>query len=686
MKLSIPATAFATLLSGKPVLSKSDTILYTEAATKTDSEIKMELQKSLLEQKKMLLKTFHDKAQEAYLATPAKTCDPTTTANHGILVCPANQVCIGDPTSLLGGVCTEAVHKTVNTVGVKGAETESDSSAGYVDGSKTIFGGNSYDEVYEMNEPNEHVDGSVGSSYGENAIEMFEGDANNGEKGVVDVIKYGDTGGNNVRIKSDAGLLDGGVRSNNGEEVNMISDEDGVSDSKMVDHVRLKVEQKYLQLREMMKSKSSLKKLMLQGGSVVTTKKECTPTSASPDTGILNCPINQVCIQDSASMLGGVCVKVVHGNASLAQDKVAEAQPGGKALKPLAVKDKLNAELILKGSRAGLEEYLPSVSGECSPGTNDGFVDLGILNGCDVGHVCVRDPHANVGGTCVNIGGTSDTSRISRDLFEGGKHRHLLTCDYLNGTSGEKCSGMLACGDLSSDFIANNIGCGSCNAFGACRSLTSATSTMHVLTAKDIFTSMIIHATECTRAWDLGCFSSCCGIGNSTIGKESCNKGELIYECSHYLCLIYTLNASNLTTVVDGACKDLSGNTTIGFNSCNDCYSCESTSGTTTITDQSCNELKACSETSGNTTIANQSCNAQYSCSYGSYSRSIIETTDIGKGSCNKARACSNAEGAYAFFWHNCCNGEGACEGATSANLVVLQDSCNMKDACRGSS
>ena len=319
---------------------------------------------------------------------------------------------------------------------------------------------------------------------------MFEGVANDGAKGDLDMIKYGDTGG----IKSDTGLLDGGVWSNNGEEVNMISDEDDVSDSELVDHVRLKVEQKYLQLIEMMKSKSSLKKLMLQGGSVIATKKECKPTSASPDTGILNCPINQVCIQDSASMLGGVCAKVVHGNASLAQDKVggdimasgvvedpdvvvggnfvAEAQPGGKVLKPFAVKDKLNAERILKGSRAGLEEYLPSVSGECSPGTNDGFVDVGILNGCDVGDVCVQDPHSNIGGTCVNIGGTSDTSRISRDLFEGGKHRHLLTCDYLNGTSGEKCSGMLACGDLSSDFIANNIGCGSCNAFGACRSLT----------------------------------------------------------------------------------------------------------------------------------------------------------------------------------------------------------------------
>eukprot|EP00956_Cyclotella_meneghiniana_P000789 scaffold894_cov75-Cyclotella_meneghiniana.AAC.1 len=382
MKLSIPATAFATLLSGKPVLSKSDTTLYTEAATKTDSEIKMELQKSLLEQKKMLLKTFHLKAQEAYLATPAKTCDPTTTANHGTLVCPANQVCIGDPTSLLGGVCIEAVHEKVK-------------SARDVDGSKTNFGGNSYGVVYEMNEPNEHMDGNVGSNYGGNAIEMFEGVANDGEKGDVDMIKYADIGGNNGRIKSEAGLLDGGVFEN--------LDGDGVSDSELVDHVRLKVEQKYLQLREMMKSKSSLKKLMLQGGSVVTTKKECKPTSASPDTGILSCPINQVCIQDSASMLGGVCAKVVHRNTSLAQDEVgedivvsgvvedpdvvvggnfvAEAQPGSKALKTFAVKDKLNAERILKGSKAGLEEYLPSVSGECNPGTNDGFVDVGILNG-----------------------------------------------------------------------------------------------------------------------------------------------------------------------------------------------------------------------------------------------------------------------------------------------------------------
>ena len=51
-------------------------------------------------------------------------------------------------------------------------------------------------------------------------------------------------------------------------------------------------------------------------------------------------------------------------------------------------------------------------------------------------------------------------------------------CNYCNGTSvGVECSdGLHACMDLSSDFIANRIGCGSCNAFGACKGLTATSS------------------------------------------------------------------------------------------------------------------------------------------------------------------------------------------------------------------
>ena len=95
---------------------------------------------------------------------------------------------------------------------------------------------------------------------------------------------------------------------------------------------------------------------------------------------------------------------------------------------------------------------------------------------------------------------------------------------------------------------------------------------------------------------------------------------------SSFYILHYQFTPMNVTDV----CSDyyrLLGNTTIGFSSCNDCYSCKSTSGTichhytqylniikciqtqffhlfqhkgiTTIRDQSCNDLKSCSETSG---------------------------------------------------------------------------------------
>ena len=144
-----------------------------------------------------------------------------------------------------------------------------------------------------------------------------------------------------------------------------------------------------------------------------------------------------------------------------------------RLLKLSSMQDSWKAEHILERSRAGSEEYSSLVGVECNPGTNDRFVDVGIFNGCSNGYFCSKDSSSNLGGTCVNIArGTSDTFLIPRDLFEGEKHRHLLTCDYLNGTSGEKCSGFRACGDLSPDFIANNIGCGSCNAFGACRGLS----------------------------------------------------------------------------------------------------------------------------------------------------------------------------------------------------------------------
>ena len=254
--------------------------------------------------------------------------------------------------------------------------------------------------------------------------------------------------------------------------------EDGATHNVVeIDHVRLEMEKKFLDLRQTLKARISLKKLIFHGGYFFASEKECKPTSTSADTGILDCSLKEeICIQDSASLIGGVCAKIVRDDVSLAQLKEMGIEEGnlvvgGKALKPFSMKDKLIAQRILKRSKASLDGYTSTESVECNPGTNDGFVD--VIGNCDFGRVCVHDPYSNIGGTCVNVGNTSKTSHFSQDLFQGEKHRHLLACTYRNGTSGgEKCSGHHACGGLSAEFVASNIGCGSCNAYGACTGLT----------------------------------------------------------------------------------------------------------------------------------------------------------------------------------------------------------------------
>eukprot|EP00956_Cyclotella_meneghiniana_P015996 scaffold25036_cov64-Cyclotella_meneghiniana.AAC.1 len=57
-----------------------------------------------------------------------------------------------------------------------------------------------------------------------------------------------------------------------------------------------------------------------------------------------------------------------------------------------------------------------------------------------------------------------------------GFRRRLTSCTFVNGTAGQKCSAEGACSGLSTDFISNNIGCGSCNAFGGCSFMTETSS------------------------------------------------------------------------------------------------------------------------------------------------------------------------------------------------------------------
>jgi hypothetical protein len=115
---------------------------------------------------------------------------------------------------------------------------------------------------------------------------------------------------------------------------------------------------------------------------------------------------------------------------------------------------------------------------ECTPQSNGDFIVLGagILSGCEnSSHVCVPDASSSQGGTCLDIKvATSDVE----GGFKGrdGSHRYLadrlINCVYRNGTAGCKCDEPGACGDLSEAFIQNNIGCGSCRAYGACTDLT----------------------------------------------------------------------------------------------------------------------------------------------------------------------------------------------------------------------
>ena len=370
MKHRIPAATFTLLLSGKSVLSKSDTVLYTELATKAASDVDIELLRRLYEQKflhikqkakarvenkKRLVLAFHEVSREAFFATTGKVCDPTAAATDvGILdnSCLPNQFCIEDSASELGGVCAKVVVRKVDD-----QRDEAHIEGGRI--SVEDVGGGEVVAVGSMKQKTQVRDGSESN-------DKFGGDE------YLAGVDW-------------EGYDDGGYEDNRGLDF---------------------VDSKYRQ---------------------------------------------------------NVSVELTDEDREVVVDGV-KAFSGPKLLKPFSMQDSWKAAHILERSREGSQGYLPLVGGECNPGTIDGFVDVSIL-GCSSGHFCAKDSYSNLGGTCVNIG-------VTTDFHEGGKHRHLLTCAYLNGTSGEKCSGLHACGDLSSDFIANNVGCGSCNAYGACTGLS----------------------------------------------------------------------------------------------------------------------------------------------------------------------------------------------------------------------
>jgi hypothetical protein len=196
-------------------------------------------------------------------------------------------------------------------------------------------------------------------------------------------------------------------------------------------------------------------KLQTRGGYVVKSTKECRPhgpkaeDKKGSDVGLLGCGSSgNICIQDSSSSLGGVCAQAVISEGGYGDETLRYEHEEGMVLKPVP---ESMAQSILQSAKDG-----GTIGEECVPGINEGYVEIGGSNPCkNSDHVCLNDASSSLGGNCVE------------PVFWGsGLNVKKQTCTFKDGSSGTKCDtkawGATACIGLSSDFIKNHIGCGSC--------------------------------------------------------------------------------------------------------------------------------------------------------------------------------------------------------------------------------
>lgn len=110
---------------------------------------------------------------------------------------------------------------------------------------------------------------------------------------------------------------------------------------------------------------------------------------------------------------------------------------------------------------------------ECSPFPKtfqaNYSADTGILAFCEnPRQICIKDAKSSFGGFCADPFSSFDGVMSENMLID--RQRRLTACHYQNGTAGgTKCAGGRACDGLTELFIANSIGCGSCNGYGACQ-------------------------------------------------------------------------------------------------------------------------------------------------------------------------------------------------------------------------
>ena len=229
-------------------------------------------------------------------------------------------------------------------------------------------------------------------------------------------------------------------------------------------------------LRKKIKAKLELKKKLRTGQAYLATlEEECDPEpmpntgsnlKANLDLGILDCNEGEYCIQDSSSSTGGICAKLVNEDSSVVrargktnyEDIGDWMVAGDKQLKMLTVSHQLRVQQLLKENELKADQFSSLGGEECFPGTNYGYIDVGA-NGCQNStHYCVEDPTSNLGGTCVHVDLDVNDSFIGR--FRKNYFDQKVSCQYINGTAGFKCTGVKACFQMSDEFKRNNIGCG----------------------------------------------------------------------------------------------------------------------------------------------------------------------------------------------------------------------------------
>ncbi|KAL3798284.1 hypothetical protein HJC23_000198 [Cyclotella cryptica] len=110
----------------------------------------------------------------------------------------------------------------------------------------------------------------------------------------------------------------------------------------------------------------------------------------------------------------------------------------------------------LEEPQQGWNELVPHLNEK-----DDKELDLGILVCKEDGRECVEDSSSSLGGRCLPtlVSSNQGNSISSQETLYDAPHRKLCS----------KCEGYYSCDGLSPDYIANNIGCGSCIGDYACR-------------------------------------------------------------------------------------------------------------------------------------------------------------------------------------------------------------------------